>query len=190
MKQVISREEYLSGSVKFLKRFKDAIIIYPTDTIYGIGCNGTNPSLVMKVRELKMSNLQPFSVIAPSKEWIRENCVVKPEHEEWLSKLPGPYTLILKLKNPNCVAFNVLNGIQSLGVRIPDHWFSQVVGKLGFPFVTTSANITAGEFMTTLDNLNLDIKNGVEYIIYEGEKKGRPSTLVHLEKDEIEIKKR
>jgi L-threonylcarbamoyladenylate synthase len=190
MSDVISREEFKHSPIKYLKQFKESVIVYPTDTIYGIGCNATIPALVSRIREMKHSHLQPFSVIAPSKEWIRENCVVEEAHEEWLERLPGPYTLIFKLKNPDCVAFNVINGYPSLGVRIPKHWFSDAVAKMGFPFVTTSANITAGEFMTSTDDLNSGIKNSADHILYEGQKEGHPSTLVHLDKDEIKIKER
>lgn len=190
MSQVVSAEEYHQNPVKWMKRFKESVIVYPTDTIYGLGCPATSPALVLRIREFKQSHLQPFSVIAPSKEWIRQHCDVKPEHEPWLAKLPGPYTLIFKLKDKDCVAFNVLNGMDSIGVRIPDHWISELVAKLNLPFITTSANVTAGEFMTSLDDLNLEIKHGVDFILYEGEKTGRPSAIVHLEKQGVEIKKR
>ena len=91
---------------------KGAVFIHPTDTIYGIGCNAEVSSAVRKVRQLKARATNPFSVIAPSLEWINENCVVTKEADEWLEKLPGPYTLILKLKN-NCVARSVNSGLNT-----------------------------------------------------------------------------
>ena len=97
--------------------------------------------------------------------------------------------MILKIKK-QCVAENVTLGISSLGVRIPDHWFSMVVNALNIPLVTTSANIVGDNFMTSMDNLNIDIKNKVDFIVYEGEKKGRPSTLIDLSKEKESIKKR
>lgn len=165
-----------------------AIFIHPTDTIYGIGCNATDERFVEVIRSIKERPDSPFSVIAPSKKWIRANCVVNDVGEKWLRKLPGPYTLILKAKNG--VANNVAPGIDSLGVRIPDHWFSGLVKELGVPIVTTSANKAGGDFMTSLDNLDDDIKPHVEFVVYEEEKHGQPSIIVDLTGDEAVVKER
>ena len=157
-----------------------AVFIYPTDTIYGIGCNALDTKAVDKIRMLKKRQNNPFSIIAPSKEWITENCIVTKEGKEWINKLPGPYTIILKLKNKNAVAKNVNQGEQTIGIRIPDHWFNEVVRKLSFPIVTTSANLSAKPFMTSLEDLDPAVKRGIDFIIYEGEKKGQPSKIVNL----------
>ena len=157
-----------------------AVFIYPTDTIYGIGCNALDKKAVAKIRTIKERPTNHFSIIAPSKDWITENCIANKEAKEWLSKLPGSYTLILKLKNKSTIAKNVNQGTENIGVRIPDHWFSNVVQELGFPIVTTSANRSGRPFMTSLEDLDPKIKEGVDFIIYEGEKKGQPSKIVNL----------
>lgn len=72
-----------------------AIFIYPTDTVYGIGCDAGNSKSVAKVREIKQTK-QPFSVIAPSKKWIKHK--LKIMHTEYLKRLPGQYTLIFTKK--------------------------------------------------------------------------------------------
>jgi len=162
------------------------LFIHPTDTIYGIGCSALSSDAVQKVREIKNRYENPFSVIAPSKDWIKENCVVTKEAEKWLEKIPGPYTLILKLKNKKCVATNVNVGLDSLGVRMPDHWISMDVNELNVPIITTSANKSGEDFMTSLENLDDSVKSKVEFIVYEGEKHGRPSKIVDLtEKEKI-----
>jgi len=165
-----------------------AVFIHPTDTIYGIGCNANEEEFVNQVRAIKGRAEAPFSVIAPSKDWIRRNCFVSEEAEKWLEKLPGPYTLILKAKDS--VAKNVAPGMETLGVRIPDHWFSKIVEELGLPVVTTSANRSGGDFMTSLDNLDDEIKPKIEFIIYEDEKHGRPSKIVDLTGEEVKVKER
>ncbi|UCG95440.1 MAG: Sua5/YciO/YrdC/YwlC family protein, partial [archaeon] len=124
---------------------------------------------------------KPFSVIAPSKEWILENCVVG---EADLTRLPGPYTLILKLKQ-KCVAENVNLGLDTLGVRIPDNWFSQLIKETGIPIVTTSVNLTGQKFMTSLDSLDPKIKDAVDFIVYEGPLRGSPSEIINLTTGEI-----
>lgn len=157
-----------------------AVFIYPTDTIYGLGCNALDEKAVAKIRKLKERPANPFSIIVPSKGWIAENCMVTKEGKGWIGKLPGPYTLIFRLKNKDAIARSVHQGEETIGVRIPDHWFSEVVQKLGFPIVTTSANRSGKPFMTSLEDLDDSIKKGVDFIIYEGEKKGRPSKIVNV----------
>lgn len=162
-----------------------AVFIYPTDTIYGIGCNALDKKAVDKVRKLKERPTNPFSILVPSKEWISENCEMTKEAKEWLNKLPGPYTLVLKLKNKNAIAKSVNQGEETIGLRIPQHWFNSIVYELRFPIVTTSANRSGRPFMTSIDDLDSTIKDGVDFIIYEGEKKGRPSKIVNLVEEKI-----
>lgn len=161
-----------------------AIFIHPTDTIYGIGCDATQKEAVKKIRDIKDRHESPFSIIAPSKEWIMENCYVNDKAKEWIEKLPGPFTLIFKLKKKECIAANVNFDLDTLGVRIPEHWFSEVVSKLEKPVVTTSANKSGEDFMTSLENLNPEIQNHIDFIVYEEEKHGRPSTIVDLTHEE------
>lgn len=158
---------------------RGAVFIHPTDTIYGIGCNAQNSNAVKKVRQLKSRAANPFSVIAPSLEWIYENCVVTKEAEEWLEKLPGPYTLILKLKN-NCIAKSVNSGLSTLGIRIPNHWIRKLVAEADVPVVTTSVNKSNEDYMTSLEDLDPAIKSGIDFVLYEGKKEGKPSKIVDL----------
>ncbi len=173
---IVSRPEFLNRQGKFLRSIKDgAVFIYPTDTVYGIGCDATNEKAVQKLRELKHRNVRPLSVIAPSKEWILEHCEVDPKE---LERLPGPYTLIMKTKNQP-VAPSVPMGKDTLGVRIPAHWISDIVEAYGKPIVTTSANLTGQDVMQRLDDLPTSLQH-VDFIIYEGEKRGVASELVDL----------
>jgi L-threonylcarbamoyladenylate synthase len=178
----VNKDEYHVNKSRILGQIKDgAVFIHPTDTIYGIGCDATNEAAVEKVRAAKQRKDLPFNVIAPSREWVRENCEVDEEAEEWLAKLPGPYTIILKLKETSNVAKNVNpSGDGTIGIRRPDHWISEMTNDLDKPIVTTSANITGKNFMTSMDNLDDNVKKKMNLIIYEGEKKGRPSTIVDL----------
>lgn len=156
-----------------------AIFIHPTDTIYGIGCNAQNSSAVKKIRQLKGRVTNPFSVIAPSVEWINKNCIVTKEGEEWLEKLPGPYTLIFKLKN-DCVAKEINPGLKTLGLRIPNHWIRKLVAEIEVPIVTTSVNRANEDYMTSLEDLDPKIKGGIDFVLYEGKKEGKPSKIIDL----------
>ena len=79
-----------------IEKLKTEIFIYPTDTIYGLGCDATNEKLVKELREIKNRDDKPLSVIAPSVKWIFDNFDVGLELLE--KYLPGPYTLLLKKK--------------------------------------------------------------------------------------------
>ena len=188
--RVVEKEEF-ETSAELAKKIKSgAVFIHPTDTIYGLGCDASNREAVSRIRELKDRPSQPFSVIAPSVAWIRKHCEINKEAESWLKKLPGPYTLILNLKDQNNIAREVNDGLKTIGIRIPDHWFTSHAQKLDVPIVSTSSNRTGGDFMTSMDNLDAEIGQGVDFIIYEGEKNGRPSQIVDLTGSEISIKKR
>ena len=186
--RVINKDE-LKLEPHLVKELKQSIFIYPTDTIYGIGCDATNQELVAKVREIKKNFEQPFSIIIPNKSMIYEFCETTEKTKEYVDKLPGPYTLILKVKK-KFVADNVNPGNSTIGIRIPNHWFYNYVKKMKVPIITTSANVTGGDVMTTIEDLDPEIEKKVDFIIYDKELKGSPSTLVHLNKEEVEVKER
>ncbi|HLC88929.1 MAG TPA: L-threonylcarbamoyladenylate synthase [Candidatus Nanoarchaeia archaeon] len=183
--EILTKDELILRYSEIIRKIKDgAVFIHPTDTIYGIGCNALNENSVRKIRELKRRADNPFSVWAPSLKWIKDNCAVDKKDQEWLNKLPGPYTLVLKLKNRKAVAKNV-SGADTLGVRMPDHWFAKVVQDIEVPIVTTSVNKAGDTFMTDRNNLDPEIQKGVSFFFYEGEKKGRPSKIINLVKKEV-----
>ena len=154
---------------------RGAVFIYPTDTIYGVGCDATSHNSVKRIRELKGREKKPFSVIAPSVQWIRENCDLNEVAKSWLLKLPGPYTLLLPLKNSDAVCAQTNMGLNTIGVRIPDHWISDLVEKVGKPIITTSVNLSGNPPSTNIDQLE---QFSVDFIIFEGEKLSSPSKII------------
>ena len=186
--EAVSKDEFLKRQNEFAKRvLAGAVFVYPTDTIYGVGCDARNAEAVATVRALKNRPDTPLSVIAPSKIWIEENCVLLEEAKKWLEKLPGPYTLVLKMKKP-CVSDNVSR--DTLGVRIPDSWFSEFVSELGVPVVTTSVNKHGERPMTSIEDMEKGIAEGVDFVVYDGPLKGRPSVLIDLTGPDAKIRER
>ncbi|MBI2151746.1 threonylcarbamoyl-AMP synthase [Candidatus Woesearchaeota archaeon] len=184
--EILTQTEVSLRKKEIIRKIKaGALFIHPTDTIYGIGCNALDQKAVEKIRLLKNRAENPFSIWAPSLKWIEENCIVDKIAKEWLKKLPGPYTLILHLKNKKAISSVVNVGQETLGVRYPNHWFSQIVAELGLPIVTTSANKSGQTFMTSLSNLDKEIENAVDFVIFEGEKESRPSQIVNLATGEV-----
>jgi L-threonylcarbamoyladenylate synthase len=161
-----------------IKTIRDgSVFIYPTDTIYGLGCNALNETSVQKIRTIKHREQKPFSVVAPNKEWITEHTNISKEKVD--EYLPGPYTLFVQTKDV-CVAESVNPIDATLGVRIPDHWFTELVQEAGVPFVTTSVNIAGEPFMNKLEDLSDAIKDQVDICIYEGPKEEKPSEKIDL----------
>jgi L-threonylcarbamoyladenylate synthase len=188
MQKTLSKKNFLNGNyIKQIK--KGAVFIYPTDTIYGIGCDATNKKAVARIRNIKGRTNKPFSVIAPSKTWISRNCFIDEKDKSFLKKLPGKYTLILKLMNKTAVAKNVVFG-ETLGVRIPNHWFSRIVKEINKPVITTSVNMSGEQTMTSLEDIDKNILKKIDFIIYEGKKPGKPSTMIDLTEERAKIIKR
>ncbi|MBW2988181.1 threonylcarbamoyl-AMP synthase [Candidatus Woesearchaeota archaeon] len=188
---IITKNELWSEKERFAKKVVEgAIFLHPTDTINGLGCNALHDEAVKQLRKIKATPDNPFSVIAPSKDWIKENCVIDEKAEAWLNKLPGPYTLVLKLKNKNAVSKHVNPKDDTIGIRIPNHWISEFVSHIGIPVITTSANVRGHEYNDDLDELHPKIKNGVEFMIYEVRPKGSPSDIVILTEEKPRIIKR
>ncbi|RLF61657.1 MAG: threonylcarbamoyl-AMP synthase [Thermoplasmata archaeon] len=176
---IIFTREYIDEYKEdIFKRIEDGqVFIYPTDTIYGLGCDARNEKAIEKIRKIKKRYDKPLSVLVPSVEWILRNCDIR---REWLKKLPGSYTFILRLKNEGCIAKNVNLGMKTIGVRFPDHWISIFFQSLGIPIITTSVNISGEDHMVSIGDLDERIKNQVDFMIYEGIREGFPSQVIDL----------
>src|SRR3989344_1046289 len=113
---------------------KGGVVIYPTDTIYGIGCNATDFKAVETVYRIKDRQLEkPLSVIARNMAWIRELAFVPPKLEPILETLwPGAITIILP-KKP-IISSIVTAGRDTVGLRIPDYELTdKPLAKFGHP---------------------------------------------------------
>ena len=152
------------------------VIVYPTDTVYGIGCNALRKDLVEKIYVVKgRSEDKPVSVIAPSKKWILENFLVSKDLVD--KYLPGPFTLIVRKKD---VGFLDYIAPIFIGVRIPDHDFSKMVSKIGVPFVTTSANFSGERAASKVSDLKKSFVESVVLVVDGGSTLGVGSTLIDL----------
>jgi tRNA threonylcarbamoyl adenosine modification protein (Sua5/YciO/YrdC/YwlC family) len=150
------------------------VFLYPTDTLYGLGCDAMNHAAVKRIRIIKSSN-HPFSVIAPSKGWILENLVVR--HERYLDRLPGPYTLIFRARKS--IVCRQVSG-RTLGVRIPDHPLTEVIQESGQPFVSTSANMSGEIPVWSTAGVPSGIERNVDVAIHDDILRGPASTVIDL----------
>src|SRR3989338_11699770 len=133
----------LDSALEILR--KGGVVVYPTDTVYGIGCNALDWKAVETIYRIKERAInKPLSVIARNVEWVKELALVPTKLEPVLAKLwPGAVTLILPKKNiiPSIVTANLPN----VGMRIPNYELTdKLMSKFGYPIISTSANL-AGE---------------------------------------------
>jgi len=157
-----------------VSKISKEIFIYPTDTIYGIGCDAENTRLVEKIRKIKQRDRKPFSIIAPNIDYILKNFETD---EKTINKyLPGPYTLLLKKKKKNFLPS--ISDNEYMGVRIPDHGFTKVLQKTGKPIVTTSVNLSGEKPANNIKEINKEILKKVNLIIDGGTLSGKPSILI------------
>lgn len=185
---IITKDDFMQNkSQYFTKIIAGAVFIHATDTIYGLACNALDEKAVARIREIKQREKKPFSVIAPSRNWIFANCQTYGEARKYINKLPGPYTLLLPLTNSRCVARNVILDSDAIGIRIPAHWFTEIITILGFPTVTTSVNIAGEKPIASYKDVDKSITNKIDFFIDEGKLKGKPSDIIDLRKKEIEI---
>lgn len=182
--RILTKTQFLREKDIWLAKLRaGAVFMYPTDTIYGIGCDATNKQAVDVVRQAKERDEKPFSVIAPSKKWIEENCQMSDAAKEGIKQLPGPFTLLLRVKNRNAVAPNVTN--ETMGVRIPKHWWADFVAEFGKPIVTTSVNVSGQPHATSVWNVPIKLKQFIDFAIDDGEIKNPPSTILDCTGEQI-----
>lgn len=179
--------EIIQGVADMLKDGK--LIVYPTDTIYGIGCDILNKKSVQTIQTIKNRKKQkPLSIICSDLKDISRWAVVSNTQYKILKKyIPGPYTFILKASSG---APKILQDPKrkTIGIRIPDNKIClELVSGLGNPIVTTSVNL-AGEvnYINPLD-IKKDWYGKVDLILDAGQLNNEPSTIISLVDDNIEI---
>ena len=175
-RKLIPLEEFVRNE-ELWKIFLNSVVVYPTDTVYGIGCDAENVELVERIYEIKRRDRsKPLSIIAPSFEWIEEHFVITRDILEKF--LPGKYTLVLEKKNPSFLS-HVSKG-RSVGVRIIEHEIMRVFSSLKKPIVTTSANLSGKPAPSSIEEIDKEILSKVDYIIDGGKLYGKPSRVVEI----------
>ena len=192
--EIITKEQFFANKQKYLQLIREgAIFVYPTDTVYGIGCDAQNEEAVAMISRLKhRPATSQFSVIVPSKQWVRDNCMLSKKAREWIVKLPGPYTLILPRKETGQKEADqtTSKAQQTVGVRIPNHWISAIVQELSSCIITTSVNRSGSPPITNINAIPLRMRKDITFCIDEGTLQGSPSMLVYLTNEDSWVKKR
>jgi len=167
-------------AVKILK--SGGIIAYPTDTLYGVGCDALNQEAVKKVFELKGREYsKPMSIACSNIEMVKKYADVPSIAEQIIKELlPGPFTILLNKKKS--ISNLVTAGSNKVGVRIPDNeLFLEIIQEINRPIITTSANISGEKDI--FDSKDLEIS--VDFIVKGKCRYNQPSTVFDAESKKI-----
>lgn len=158
---------YLYDIDKCLKVLRNGgLILYPTDTVWGIGCDAANELAVAKIYALKNRNEQKSMIILVATE--NEILQYSNQHSltifDYLKGIHKPVTVIYShAKN---LAKNLINADGSIGIRIvKDEFCRELITSFGKPIVSTSSNISGYPPPAVFNDIDIIIKNGVDYIV-------------------------
>lgn len=162
------------------------IILYPTDTVWGIGCDATNELAVEKVFQLKQRHDQKSLICLVANDAMLEKHVVEvPELAYDIMDLSTKPTTIIYDK-PMGVAKNLIAKDNTLGIRVAsDKFCKYLIGKFKKPIVSTSANSSGAPTPKSFDNIDKAILSGVDYVVNLQKEKqsGFPSAIIRLAND-------
>lgn len=171
---------------------KGGLILYPTDTIWGIGCDATNKNAIEKIYRLKKRPDKKAMIILMADKKDISNYVEEPDERvfEHLNNTAKPTTVIYnKAKN---LPGNLINSDGSIAIRIiKDDFCKELLLQFKKPIVSTSANISGETFPRDYHAIATEIKNGVDYIVQHRRHDSmslQPSSIIKLNSDgKIEV---
>jgi tRNA threonylcarbamoyl adenosine modification protein (Sua5/YciO/YrdC/YwlC family) len=164
------------------------VIVYPTDTIYGIGCDIMNKKAIEKIYWIKnRDKKKPFSFICSDLKNISDYAKVSNYAYKTMKRLlPGPYTFILE--GSRMVPKIMLTRRKTAGIRVPDHEIClKLVQELGHPIISTSAGMPDGALIADPSLLHDHYGASVDLVIDGGPVSHEPSSVVSLINDAPEI---
>lgn len=160
------------------------VILYPTDTVWGLGCDATNEQAVSKINEIKgRSNDKSFIILLDTDAKLQSYVTEIPDVAyDLIEYAEHPLTIIFSgAKN---LAKNVINEDGSVGVRIVKHDFcQQLIQRFRKPLTSTSANISGEPAPRFFDEISEEIKKATDYIVdleQDLRIERKPSTIMKL----------
>ena len=188
MKRIVFKEDNINFELIKNILENDGIIIYPTDTVYGVGADINSLKGIKKIYSAKERDFNsPLIVLLSKAEHIEKVAVIDDDKKEILEKLtkefwPGALTIILNKKEN--IPDIMVSGGKTVGVRIPALKLAQdIIENVGGLLPTTSANISGEKTPQSYDELNDRFKERVDIIIDGGKSPlGIESTIIDLTK--------
>lgn len=162
------------------------IILYPTDTVWGIGCDATNPEAVKKIYALKQREESKSMIVLVNSERMIYNLFKDIPEVAWqiMDLSEKPTTLILD--EPRNVAPNIIAPDKTLGIRMVKEPFCyKLMERMKKPLVSTSANISGMPTPNSFKEIDHHVLDGVDYIVnlHRDKIAPKPSTIIKLGND-------
>ena len=184
MKLLEATDEAIKAAGYLLR--EGGVVVYPTETVYGIGCIPSDPDAAQRICELKGRADKPLPLICADIKAARKVVEMTPDAEKLATKFwPGPLTMVLPAK----VKYSmwVQRGAKTLGVRVSPYPMAQKLAKeAGGVIVSTSANISGDEPAKSADEAKKIFGNKVDIILDGGPSPGvESSTVVDLSGEEV-----
>ncbi len=164
------------------------VVAYPTDTVYGLGCDIFNKKAIQRVHQIKRQpDAKPFSFICPDlKELSHYARVTNYAYKTLRRLLPGPYTFVLEGSRE--VPKMMLTRRKTAGIRVPDHPICQAITQaLGHPLLSTSATDHEGRILKDAWEIEELLGKQIDLIVDGGPVSGLPSSVVSLVDDIPEV---
>ncbi|MBN1547034.1 MAG: threonylcarbamoyl-AMP synthase [Syntrophaceae bacterium] len=164
------------------------VIVYPTDTVYGLGCDLFNKKGIERIYDIKKRDRkQPLSFICADLKDISQYAQVSDFAYKVMKRLlPGPYTFVLKASR--LVPKAIIPKRQTTGIRVPDNRICMaLVLELGRPIISTSVKDDDGEVMTDPEAIEKKFHHVVDIVLDGGISSATPSSVLSLVDDVVEI---
>lgn len=177
---------YINKAVDILKN--GGVIIYPTDTVYGIGCDIFNKEALERIFLIKNdSSSKLFSFVCSGLKDIAKYAKVSDyAYRTMKHLLPGPYTFILPAARE--VPKKLWSKRKTVGIRVPNHSITlEIVKQLGNPIISTSTTNRIGEVLIDPFEIKNIFNSQVDLMLASGNLSGNPSSVVDLSDDTPEI---
>lgn len=161
------------------------LVVYPTETVYGLGGDALDPDAVGRVFAAKGRDRDdPISLAVPDVETALEYVTVTDWERRFMDRfLPGPVTVVCERRDP--VPDVLTAGLDRVGVRIPDHDLALALLDRVAPITATSANVTGRPSVTRIADLDPEIRETAAVVLDGGETGGTASTVVDVERGGI-----
>jgi L-threonylcarbamoyladenylate synthase len=175
-------EDEIKNAIEVLR--KGGTILYPTDTVWGIGCDARNKEAVAKVYAIKQRANYKSMVILVSDETMINRYVKEVPAVAWelIESAEEPLTIIYP--DARMLAENVIAADSSVGIRlVKDEFCKTLIHKFGKPLVSTSANLSGEPTPIAFSDIKLDILNKVDYIVNLRQKETndvKPSAIIKV----------
>lgn len=153
-------------------------VVYPTETVYGLGADALEPAAIERVFELKgRSRDKPLSFGVADVDTALDYTDPTPTEEAFMREfLPGPVTVVVDRREE--IPSELTGGVERVGVRIPDHEIALELLRSSGPLTATSANVSGSPSVTRLSDLDGRVRDGAGAIVDGGETPGTESTVV------------